>query len=93
MCLLTAPSGPCRVVGLKKFLPPHKAMLFYSRKEAASMDPVALGAATHVLAVHVVMPWWRWGPAALSSGKALLKSEGMQSFTEPVFGAEVSHTL
>lgn len=57
------------------------------------MDPVALGAATHVLAVHVVMPWWCWGPAALGSGKALLKSEGMQSYTEPMFSAEVSHTL
>lgn len=49
------------------------------------MDPVALGAATHVLAVHVVMPWWCWGPAALSSGKALRKSEGMQNCTEPMF--------
>lgn len=56
-------------------------------------DPFALGAATHVLAVGVVMPWWCWGPAALSSGKALLKNEGMQSCTEPLFSAEVSHSL
>lgn len=55
------------------------------------MGLIALGAATHVLAVDVVMPWW--GPAALHSGKGLLRSERMQSSTELMFSAEVSHTL
>lgn len=44
-----------QVVGLKKCLPPPKAMLSRWRKEAVSRDLLALGAAPHVLAVGVGM--------------------------------------